>query len=75
MHKESVLQRQMCPNICKWQSLNTMMMIVKYDNNGVGGDDEKYHHHFISEQKDVKLSLRSPGLLAVDTDEEKDKER
>ena len=29
----------------------------------------------ISEQKDVKLSLRSPGLLAVDTDEEKDKER
>ena len=49
----------------------------EFDKNGVG-DDEEYHdqhQHFISEQKDVKLSLRSPGLLAVDTDEEKDKER
>ena len=76
--KSQVLRSQMCPNLCKWQSLNTMMMIVKYDENGVGDDDEKYHdqhQHFISEQKDVKLSLRSPGLLAVDTDEEKDKER
>ena len=47
--KSQVLRSQMCPNLCKWQSLNTMMMIVKYDKNGGGDGDEKYpnqHHHY-----------------------------
>ena len=31
--------------------------------------------NIFSEQKDVKLSLRPPALLAADNDEEKEKER